>query len=491
MNDGVWIGIRNSKNWVMSERFRAWEMDKRIKFLCVIGLTVCISVVMSLVLPLKALSCPIPVFRYALEYWNSDPYYLEVVYEGSLTPEEEETLSFLLSAASNGEFKANLEIKRTDTREGIDGVTRDFLKDHPPGLPLMVLRYPRISGNNRIIWSGHFNRANAELLIHSPVRNTLRQRLVKEATAVWILLESGDRKKDQAALDVLERELRRLEKTLVLPEEQLWLGAKVEFPAIKFDVIRVSRNDEREKHLVSMLLNIEKDLADFYDEPIVFPVFGRGIALYGIVGKGINEWNIRDAAEFLTGPCSCQAKLLNPGFDLLISMDWDSYVEKITDINIANPLSGMGDFSRKEEEVKRLLESVTARRLGTLPGEGEADSDNQGRVVYLDLSGSLGARADEETEKRALKDNPGLSQISSDSSGVVSETHQIEALYEGRPGNGAGVAAADNEEAGNTVKKFAGHNTDKSFSRMFAIFGGLVLLIILVGTIIYLLTAKK
>ena len=72
-----------------------------------------------------------------------------------------------------------------------------------------------------------------------------------------------------------------------------------------------------------MLVRCEPDLADRSD-PIVFPVFGRGRALLPLIGAGITEKNIQDAAAFLVGPCSCQVKELNPGFDLLLSADWDS-----------------------------------------------------------------------------------------------------------------------------------------------------------------------
>jgi len=53
-------------------------------------------------------------------------------------------------------------------------------------------------------------------------------------------------------------------------------------------------------------------------------VFGRGRALDPLAGEDINEANISRAARFLVGPCSCQAKALNPGHDLLMRTDWES-----------------------------------------------------------------------------------------------------------------------------------------------------------------------
>jgi hypothetical protein len=57
---------------------------------------------------------------------------------------------------------------------------------------------------------------------------------------------------------------------------------------------------------------------------MAFPVFGRGRVLWALVGAGIAKENIAEAGEFLTGPCSCQVKSLNPGCDLLLAADWES-----------------------------------------------------------------------------------------------------------------------------------------------------------------------
>jgi hypothetical protein len=157
-----------------------------------------------------------------------------------------------------------------------------------------------------------------------------------------------------------------------------------------------------------MLLNSEDGLNEFESEPIVFPIYGRGIALVAIVGEGINEWNIREAAEFITGPCSCQAKLSNPGVDLLISMDWDRHVKNLTDISIANPLSGIGDFSNRKEEAKRLLESATVKRLGTEGRKHENSGAEPKQFIYLDneLSGT-------DSPKMAINDHQKWTDFSS------------------------------------------------------------------------------
>jgi hypothetical protein len=107
------------------------------------------------------------------------------------------------------------------------------------------------------------------------------------------------------------------------PEDQLLAAVPLR---VAFSLLRVPR-DGSEPSLVEMLLHSESDLADRAD-PMVFPVFGRGRALLPLVGAGITAENVRDSATFLVGPCSCQVKELNPGFDLLLKDEWDKLISQ-------------------------------------------------------------------------------------------------------------------------------------------------------------------
>ncbi len=72
--------------------------------------------------------------------------------------------------------------------------------------------------------------------------------------------------------------------------------------------------------LIKLILGFE---ASEKDEPLVAPVFGRGRALEVIPAKQLNASLIEDLTMFLCGACSCQVKERNPGFDLLLSTDWN------------------------------------------------------------------------------------------------------------------------------------------------------------------------
>ena len=90
-----------------------------------------------------------------------------------------------------------------------------------------------------------------------------------------------------------------------------------------FSIDKVQRSDPGEAVLLGALLRSDPDLEkSLAKEPIAFPIFGRGRALYPLAGKGITDEHIEEACLYLVGSCSCEAKLLNSGLDLPMSADW-------------------------------------------------------------------------------------------------------------------------------------------------------------------------
>ncbi|HMJ91098.1 MAG TPA: hypothetical protein VK530_14845, partial [Candidatus Acidoferrum sp.] len=75
-------------------------------------------------------------------------------------------------------------------------------------------------------------------------------------------------------------------------------------------------------------------------EPMAYPIFGRGRALFALVGKGINRETIDEACSFVVGPCSCVVKELNPGQDILISAAWGDVTP--VDSSLDEQLQGAG-----------------------------------------------------------------------------------------------------------------------------------------------------
>ena len=196
----------------------------------------------------------------------------------------------------------------------------------PEKLPALVLWYPWMKGRAAPFWMGEFAPSTIKALIQSPKRKELAKRLTEGQTTVWIFIESGNASKDKAAMELLNQELESA--TQQLKEMAAEIPAEPGVPSFeyKFSTLAISRSDPNEQMLLTMLLNSEPDLDEYAAEPIVFPVFGRGRALFALVGEGINSDNLREAIGFITGPCGCEIKMMNPGVDILMAENWDASV---------------------------------------------------------------------------------------------------------------------------------------------------------------------
>lgn len=294
-------------------------------------------------------ACPIPVYQYSLENWESDPYEFVVSHAAPLS-DAEQALVDRLRGIERGEggLRANVqvEVRRVDA----DGHGQAEALGEGA---VLEIRYPEVHRIRQTVWSGQLTSEAVDQAIESPLRKQLGEKLAGRVSAVWILLESGDRRRDNEAAAVLKETLDRLVETIVVPSSADWGGETVEIDDnLSFEMLRLSRNDPNEQMLISMLMRSEPDLADeeLIQHPMVFPVYGRGLILYALVGRGINAWTIGEAGEFLAGPCSCQIKAANPGTDLLMAMDWDRLV---TPLAPAAPApAGVGGFLRRLDEAE-------------------------------------------------------------------------------------------------------------------------------------------
>ncbi|MEO1995184.1 MAG: hypothetical protein ABGZ17_07910, partial [Planctomycetaceae bacterium] len=271
---------------------------------------------------LSATACSVPVFRFALERWKSDPYPVIVFHRGPLTDEQQSTVAILAPAGLAGDLFSNVSLERVD----LDTLPADspqgrylhelWKQQDSQTLPHVVVNFP--IPNAFPVWSGplaDFAKLPAKQLLDSPQRRVIADRILKGATGVFLLLESGDPAKDRAAADLITAELAKLEKSLKLPEldqQDIDNGLISVDPAslkIAFSLVTVSREDSAEQLLVRMLMGCDPligNLREYKDEPMVFPVFGRGRVLYTLVGKGINTENMAEACGHLVQSCTCE-----------------------------------------------------------------------------------------------------------------------------------------------------------------------------------------
>lgn len=300
-----------------------------------------------------ALPCNVPVFRYALERWPADLYEVIVFHRSSLSSDDSEVVKWLENSSIISDSHANFTIQTVDISSSVPTQFLDMWQSlDKPELPCMAVRYPASIGYMKSIWTGRLSMNAARSLVDSPVRREIINRILDGNSAVWVLLESGDRTRDNAAAQLLESQLSDLEKTLTLPgavDGNYGLTAvdTTDGPEVKiaFSLVRLARKDPAEPIFAAMLTHSEPDLFEYEAYPMAFPVYGRGRALYALVGDGITERNIRAASEFITGACSCEVKELNPGVDILMLADWEGAIREswIQDAELP-PLVGLSEL---------------------------------------------------------------------------------------------------------------------------------------------------
>jgi len=282
-----------------------------------------------------ARACDVPVFRWALERWEPDPYEVIVFHDGPLGERAEAIVGRL-----EADTRANIALDLVDLNAQPDERMRALWTRHSSAVPpWVVVRYPTLSGIEQDVWAGPLTDDAVRALLDSPKRREVAERLLDGDAAVWVFLESGDAEKDDAAAQLLRTGISRMADTLELPQSAVgtaysgWITPEPPDLPITFSLVRVSRADPGEEMFVEMLLHSEPDLTTFA-EPIAFPVFGQGRALYAIVGAGINADNISEACTFLVEACTCQVKAQSPGTDMLMSVDWSGSIPEkfVTDL---------------------------------------------------------------------------------------------------------------------------------------------------------------
>jgi hypothetical protein len=137
-----------------------------------------------------------------------------------------------------------------------------------------------------------------------------------------------------------------------------------------FSLLRLPRSDPAEQVLVRTLLRSEPDLEGYTDQPIAFPVFGRGRVLCALVGPGINAETVEEVCAFLVGPCSCLVKADNPGFDLVMRADW----KRVPGVQAPTegeplPLVSLPDGSVLDSTFARVADMEGASRSGLAEGD--------------------------------------------------------------------------------------------------------------------------
>jgi hypothetical protein len=297
--------------------------------------------------PVFAMACSVPVFRYAIEHWRPDAYRVFVYHDEDLDDADQALLNLIQERATSG--GANVQAQTIDLRQPLEPTDRArWERQAERTTPRMVVQLPAgVGGGDSPVAASPWDEDQVNNLLSSPARIEIGKRLVA-GEVVWLFLESGDRETDDRLFGVLNEQLAVQQEMIKLPaidpQDLKDLAVDPADLAIRFSAVRVSRTDPAEKWFVESLLSVETDLRDddVIGQAMVFPIFGRGRALYALVGEGINADMIGQAAVFLTGACQCTVKQDNPGVDLLIPVRWDDLIEVSEPEAVSLPLVGLG-----------------------------------------------------------------------------------------------------------------------------------------------------
>lgn len=270
---------------------------------------------LSLLLAGAALACEIPVYEWALMNWPPDTYELLVYNDEPLPENASQVLEALANGASSSTAPAlNLRVRMIGAGDIQDDAAQIREREAPEQGPWMALRHPTMPPNFPSVWSAPISDEALRLLTDSPARRQIASALSRGVSHVWVLVESGKEEQDAQVRA-------RLEETLTRANSEIDPASISPNAHITHEIVSVPRDDPAEAVLVQTLLRSEPDLLA-YGDPMVFPVFGRGRALYALVGAGISAENVLDACRYIAGRCSCLVKDQNPGVDLLLAADW-------------------------------------------------------------------------------------------------------------------------------------------------------------------------
>lgn len=311
--------------------------------------------------------CTIPVFRYALDRWEADRFHLILPASAS---QDTALQDLLRPLRANG--KANLEITTSRDEAQKDAVLRDSRASEKP------------------IWTGRLDKAALEAVLDSPARQKIMQQVLAGDSILWVIADSGSAL-DAAEAERVEKRLKFLEQVASLPiqdpndpDSQLGPGPPLK---LKFTTLRLKRDDPAETLLLRMLAGPKGEI-DPADTNFAAAVFGRGRVLGAWPLEQLDDRTLEEVSMFLVGRCSCRLKNENPGWDVLLNVDWEKALKAAS--SPVSPQAVKGPAVKAAPEVV----SITAKDtpVQTSPGPGRIIGSLVLGVILLALLARMKGR---------------------------------------------------------------------------------------------------
>ncbi len=261
-----------------------------------------LAAIFSIVYASGVCACTIPVFRYALDRWEADKFHLVLPASAYQDAALQDALRPL---RANG--KANLDITTSPDAKAT----------------VADLNYSRRSEHS--VWSGVLDQTALAQILDSSARQRIIQHILAGDSVVWVIADSG-LPNENAEVERIEKRLKFLEQVASLPvqdpndpDSQLGPGPPLK---LKFATLRLNRDDPAEKLLLRMLAG-PKEGIDPQSTSFAAAVFGKGRVLGAWPLALLDDASLEDASMFLVGRCGCRIKNENPGWDILLNIDWE------------------------------------------------------------------------------------------------------------------------------------------------------------------------
>ncbi len=307
-------------------------------------------------------SCDTPVFQYALIRWYPDPYRIFVFYEKDFSEQQKQTIKLLNELERKSLIICEyVKISELPSKNKSIRSVWESIKNPKSSLPLLVVKYPSSSQLNNNIYISKLSTSAVHQIASSPIRRKIANTLLEGNTIVWLILLSDDTNQNEKLRNLLSTELSKYKSQYF----------QKNMSNINFAITEVERDNQKEKFLINILTNIKTSQQWNQKEPIIYPIFGKGRILFPIPARKLHHESIFATCDFLTGPCACELKVMNPGVDLLIDIDWDSAL------------------SSSDELIEQILPSAEQIDTISTPTKTSFDNNNENSkytTIYIALT---------------------------------------------------------------------------------------------------------
>lgn len=290
-----------------------------------------------------AIGCTIPVFRYALDRWEPDAFELQLP---SSAAGDTALNQLLRPLRANG--KANLKITNSTN----------------PDLTTPTLRTARLGGQS--LWSGPLDATQLDLILDSPVRHQIVKKILAGDSVIWVIADDGS-PAESAEAERITKRLQFLQNVAALPiqdpndpDSQLGPGPPL---LLQFTTLRLRRDDPAEALLLKMLAGPSAEI-DPLKQSFAAAVFGRGRVLGAWPLASLDNTALEDACMFLVGRCSCRVKDQNPGWDILLNVDWDQALRKALTPTVATAAPPASESPEPESADSTFPQTITLKSDG-------------------------------------------------------------------------------------------------------------------------------